>query len=71
MMYRATGSPPSSGATTPTHVSGKSRRLTGEPSELVLDGVSPLPTDNELQYEEVEKMSSVLPTMWLGGQTGR
>ncbi|KAK7485929.1 hypothetical protein BaRGS_00022795, partial [Batillaria attramentaria] len=69
-MYRATGSPPSSGATTPTDGSDKVRRLTGEPTELVRDGISPLPTDNELQYEELEKMSSVLPTMWMGGQTG-
>ena len=68
-MYRATGSPASSGSTTPTN--GKGKQLAGNASDLVRDGVSSLPTDNELQYEEMEKMSSVLPTMWMGGQTGR
>ncbi|XP_076446429.1 C-Jun-amino-terminal kinase-interacting protein 4-like isoform X16 [Babylonia areolata] len=71
-MYRATGSPASSGSNTPTHggSAGKGRRLARETTELVRDGISPLPQDNELQYGEVEKMSSVSPTMWMGGQSG-
>ncbi|XP_073975004.1 JNK-interacting protein syd isoform X5 [Rhodnius prolixus] len=36
---------------------------------LLKDGVSPAPTDNEIN-EELEKASSVLPTMWLGAQNG-
>lgn len=70
-MYRATGSPASSGSTTPTNSSGKGKQLASSAPDRVPDGVSPQPTENELQYEEVEKMSSVLPTMWMGGQTGR
>ena len=70
-MYRATGSPASSGSTTPTNSSGKGKQLASNAPDQVHDGVSPQPTENELQYEEVEKMSSVLPTMWMGGQTGR
>ena len=70
-MYRATGSPTSSGSTTPTDGSSKLRQLAGNAPDLVRDGLSPLPADNELQYEEAERMSSVLPTMWMGGQTGR
>ncbi|XP_070197091.1 C-Jun-amino-terminal kinase-interacting protein 4-like isoform X2 [Littorina saxatilis] len=69
-MYRATGSPPSSGANTPTDGSGQGKQLGGDVSDTVRDGVSSLPTENELQYEEAEKMSSVLPTMWMGGQSG-
>lgn len=41
-----------------------------EPTDLIKDGVSELPKDNALAYDEVEKMSSVLPTMWLGSQSG-
>nr|XP_024217372.1 JNK-interacting protein 3 isoform X2 [Halyomorpha halys] len=37
---------------------------------LLKDGVSAGPTDNEIASEELEKMSSVLPTMWLGAQNG-
>ncbi|KAL8561606.1 hypothetical protein ACOMHN_024841 [Nucella lapillus] len=68
--YRATGSPASSGSNTPTHGSSKGRRLATDTPDLVRDGLSPLPVDNEHQYEEMEKMSSVLPTMWMGGQSG-
>lgn len=72
LLIKATGSPASSGATTPTSSSssGPEKRLLQEPTELVKDGISTLPTDNDLQYEEVEKMSSILPTMWLGSQSG-
>ncbi|CAI9734625.1 C-Jun-amino-terminal kinase-interacting protein 4-like isoform X8 [Octopus vulgaris] len=71
-LIKATGSPASSGTTTPTSSPslGLEKRLLQEPTELVKDGISTLPTDNDLQYEEVEKMSSVLPTMWLGSQSG-
>ncbi|XP_025087767.1 C-Jun-amino-terminal kinase-interacting protein 4-like isoform X6 [Pomacea canaliculata] len=70
VMYRATGSPPSSGATTPTDGDSKIQRISINPPDIVRDGISPLPTENELQYEEAEKMSSLLPTMWMGGQSG-
>ncbi|XP_059509585.1 C-Jun-amino-terminal kinase-interacting protein 4 isoform X3 [Stegostoma tigrinum] len=39
-------------------------------SDLYKDGVSALPLDQDLMREEAEKMSSVLPTMWLGAQSG-
>ncbi|KAK7861989.1 hypothetical protein R5R35_013536 [Gryllus longicercus] len=53
-----------SGDTTPV------RRLVKEVSGVVKDGVSELPKENEHAFEELEKMSSVLPTMWLGAQNG-
>uniref|UniRef100_A0A1B6E7J4 JNK-interacting protein 3 n=1 Tax=Clastoptera arizonana TaxID=38151 RepID=A0A1B6E7J4_9HEMI len=48
------------------------RRLIKEVKEgLVKDGIALLPTSqNELANEELEKMSSVLPTVWLGSQNG-
>uniref|UniRef100_A0A8C7UUV1 C-Jun-amino-terminal kinase-interacting protein 4 n=1 Tax=Oncorhynchus mykiss TaxID=8022 RepID=A0A8C7UUV1_ONCMY len=41
-------------------------------SDLVKDGVSsnPNPEEQDLMREEAQKMSSVLPTMWLGAQNG-
>eukprot|EP00062_Callorhinchus_milii_P022838 gi/632981041/ref/XP_007907372.1/ PREDICTED: C-Jun-amino-terminal kinase-interacting protein 4 isoform X5 [Callorhinchus milii] len=39
-------------------------------SDLYKDGVSALPLEQDLMREEAEKMSSVLPTMWLGAQSG-
>ncbi|CAN8012087.1 unnamed protein product, partial [Ixodes pacificus] len=42
----------------------------GAPPDIVKDGISELPTDNHLAYDQLEKMSSVLPTMWLGSQNG-
>ncbi|XP_072523946.1 C-Jun-amino-terminal kinase-interacting protein 4 isoform X2 [Salminus brasiliensis] len=39
-------------------------------SDLVKDGVSLLPEEQDLMREEANKMSSVLPTMWLGAQNG-
>uniref|UniRef100_A0A665VID8 C-Jun-amino-terminal kinase-interacting protein 4 n=1 Tax=Echeneis naucrates TaxID=173247 RepID=A0A665VID8_ECHNA len=41
-------------------------------SDLLKDGVSSDPTaeDQDLMREEAQKMSSVLPTMWLGAQNG-
>lgn len=39
-------------------------------SDLYKDGVSALPMEQDLMREEAEKMSSVLPTMWLGAQSG-
>ncbi|XP_049784106.1 C-Jun-amino-terminal kinase-interacting protein 4 isoform X5 [Schistocerca cancellata] len=46
------------------------RRLVKEVTGVVKDGVSEIPKENEHAYEELEKMSSVLPTMWLGSQHG-
>ncbi|XP_059804158.1 C-Jun-amino-terminal kinase-interacting protein 4-like isoform X1 [Hypanus sabinus] len=39
-------------------------------SDLYKDGVSALPMEQDLMHEEAEKMSSILPTMWLGAQSG-
>ncbi|XP_051770256.1 C-Jun-amino-terminal kinase-interacting protein 4 [Ctenopharyngodon idella] len=38
--------------------------------DLVKDGVSSVPEEQDLMREEASKMSSVLPTMWLGAQNG-
>ncbi|XP_034254464.1 JNK-interacting protein 3 isoform X4 [Thrips palmi] len=47
------------------------RRLVKEVSGLVKDGLSQHSKDNdELVNENLEQMSSVLPTMWLGAQSG-
>uniref|UniRef100_A0A3B3S0X6 Sperm associated antigen 9 n=1 Tax=Paramormyrops kingsleyae TaxID=1676925 RepID=A0A3B3S0X6_9TELE len=39
-------------------------------SDLLKDGVATLPDEQDLMREEAQKMSSVLPTMWLGAQNG-
>ena len=72
-VIKATGSPASSGTTTPTSSSsGSEKRLLREPTDTVVkDGISAVPTDNDFMYVEAEKMSSVMPTMWLGSQSGR
>lgn len=36
----------------------------------IKDGVGEVSKDNDIALDEVEKMSSVLPTMWLGSQSG-
>ncbi|XP_071545113.1 C-Jun-amino-terminal kinase-interacting protein 4 isoform X3 [Panulirus ornatus] len=48
------------------------RRLLKEPEGVVKDGVEEAQPseDTSVVTEEVEKMSSVLPTMWLGSQSG-
>ena len=46
------------------------RRFLKEPSAKVKDGVSEVSKQNEIAFSEIEKMSSVLPTMWLGSQSG-
>ncbi|XP_039509764.1 C-Jun-amino-terminal kinase-interacting protein 4 isoform X4 [Pimephales promelas] len=38
--------------------------------DLVKDGVSSMSEEQDLMREEASKMSSVLPTMWLGAQNG-
>ncbi|XP_026855439.2 C-Jun-amino-terminal kinase-interacting protein 4 isoform X5 [Electrophorus electricus] len=38
--------------------------------DLVKDGVSSVPEEQDLMREEASKMNSVLPTMWLGAQNG-
>ena len=37
-----------------------------EPTANIKDGLSEPSKENEIAYSEMEKMSSVLPTMWLG-----
>lgn len=46
--------------------------LLNRESDLVKDGVSSNPSaeEQDLMIEEAQKMSSVLPTMWLGAQNG-
>ena len=46
------------------------RRFVKEPSANIKDGLSEPSRENEIAYSEMEKMSSVLPTMWLGSQSG-
>ncbi|XP_065348363.1 JNK-interacting protein 3 isoform X5 [Cloeon dipterum] len=46
------------------------RRLPKEASGIIKDGLSEVSKANEHAYQQVEKMSSVLPTMWLGSQNG-
>ena len=68
---KATGSPSRSASSTPSSTPKHEKRLLKAPNELVKDGISAVPTDNDFMYVEVEKASSVLPTMWLGSQSGR
>ena len=71
-IIKATGSPVRSGSSTPTKTDvGNEKRLLKAPTELVKDGISAVPTDNDFMYVEVEKMESIKPTMWLGSQSGR
>ena len=72
-VVKATGSPASSGTSTPTHTASAAseKRLLKEPTSLVKDGLSSITTDSEMISGEVEKASSILPTMWLGSQSGR
>lgn len=64
-VFKAKGSPVSSGRTTPTSTSSN-RSYDRKGGQDVLT-----PVEADLQFEEVEKMSSVLPTMWLASQSGR
>ena len=71
----AKASPSTSGRSSPmpeapSGISSK-RMLSKEPSELVKDGLNSVPMDNDFALDEMEKMNSVLPTMWLGSQSGR
>lgn len=68
-IFRAKGSPTSSGSTTPTHTTRL--RVSGSAAELIMDGRSSPSAESDLQSEEAEKMSSILPTMWMGSQSGR
>jgi len=46
------------------------RRINKKHSTQVKDGLSEVSKDNEYAYSEVDRLSSVLPTMWLGSQSG-
>lgn len=39
-------------------------------SDVYKDQISVLPNEQDLAREEAQKMSSLLPTMWLGAQNG-
>lgn len=67
-VFRAKGSPASSGSGTPTH--SARLRVSGSATDLITDGRASPTSENEWQTE-AEKMSSVLPTMWMGTQSGR
>ena len=56
----------SSGRTTPTSSSSNRSYDRRVGQDLPQD-----PVDCDLQFEEADKMSSVLPTMWLASQSGR
>ncbi|XP_054985913.1 C-Jun-amino-terminal kinase-interacting protein 4 isoform X4 [Sorex araneus] len=43
---------------------------TSSASDVFKDQISVLPTEQDLVREEAQKMSSLLPTMWLGAQNG-
>lgn len=50
----------------------RSRRFGREPdSELVKDGIGKTVRGSKLVSSEMEKSSSILPTMWIGAQSGR
>ncbi|ESP04396.1 hypothetical protein LOTGIDRAFT_170787, partial [Lottia gigantea] len=66
-VFRATGSPPSSRNTSPTSPAGPVENVSND-SGVGKDGDSGISSDE--QYTDLDKMSSVLPTMWLGSQTG-
>ncbi|KAK0060740.1 C-Jun-amino-terminal kinase-interacting protein 4, partial [Biomphalaria pfeifferi] len=66
-VFRAKGSPASSGSGTPTH--SARLRVSGSATDLITDGRASPTSENEWQTE-AEKMSSVLPTMWMGTQSG-
>lgn len=38
--------------------------------DMFKDGIAALPDEQDLSREEAQKMSSILPTMWLGAQNG-
>ncbi|XP_059147412.1 C-Jun-amino-terminal kinase-interacting protein 4-like isoform X5 [Physella acuta] len=67
-IFKARGSPASSGSNTPTHTARL--KVTGSSADLVNDGRSSPISDHDLQNEEADKMSSVLPTMWMGSHSG-
>ncbi|XP_056011904.1 C-Jun-amino-terminal kinase-interacting protein 4-like isoform X22 [Ostrea edulis] len=69
-VFKARGSPANSGTNTPVSRSSLASLDRHRHSELIRDGLSPMSVDSDVQFEETEKMSSVLPTIWLGSQTG-
>lgn len=69
-VFKARGSPAHSGTNTPVSRSSLASLERHRHSELIRDGLSPMSVDSDVQFEETEKMTSVLPTMWMGTQTG-
>ncbi len=61
---------PSEGASEETTTTDAVHRRFSKDQAKVKDGVREVSRDNEIAFSEVEKMSSVLPTMWLGSQSG-
>jgi len=70
-VFKARGEPTNSGTATPDMSARLGRRVLRDPSGLVKDGINMLASGSDLQAEEVGKMGSVLPTMWMGTQSGR
>lgn len=68
-VVKATGSPAPSDNNQAVEMT-EIRSLTS-PSELVQDGITDVMANNELLSKEVDKMSSLSATMWLGSQSGR
>ncbi|XP_033112095.1 C-Jun-amino-terminal kinase-interacting protein 4-like [Anneissia japonica] len=48
----------------------RARSASQDASDFLKDGLSVVQMENDFMYVEAEKMSSVKPTMWLGGQNG-
>lgn len=69
-VFKARGSPANSGTNTPVSRSSLASLDRHRHSELIRDGLSPMSVDSDVQFEETEKMTSVLPTMWMGTQSG-
>ena len=69
MLTEASGDP--LGATTEPIPTEKIHVQTKNASDLLKDGLSETPAENDVMYEEAEKMSSIKPTVWLGAQNGK
>ena len=68
-VVKATGSPAPPGDN--KAVEKSEARSVKPTSELVQDGITDVTVNSRLLNEEVNKMSSLSATMWLGSQSGR
>ena len=68
-VVKATGSPVTTGDNKAVETS--ETRSLKPTSELVQDGITDVMVNSRVLNEEVNKMSSLSATMWLGSQSGR